>query len=95
MTTQNLTWQHCTNGHDPSFGYDLEADRSVGSFDDFNIEMRRNFCQGGGELRSLISAVGEELGQERECPEQGRHDENAAIAILDIGRMNHSVEQEA
>jgi hypothetical protein len=46
-------------------------------------------------LRSLISAVGEQLGQERECPEQGHHDENATIAILDIGRMNDGVEQEA
>jgi len=36
----------------------------------------------------LISAVGEELFQKRKHPKQGRHDENAAIAILNIGRMN-------
>jgi hypothetical protein len=43
----------------------------------------------------LISAVGEELFQKGKHPEQGRHDENAAIAILNIGRMNDGVEQEA
>jgi len=28
-------------------------------------------------------------------PEQCRHDENAPIAILNVGRMNDGVEQEA
>jgi hypothetical protein len=46
-------------------------------------------------LRSLISAVGEERLQKGKHPEQGRHDEDAAIAILDIGWMNDGVEQEA
>ena len=66
----------------------------IGSLDDFNVEMRENFCQRVGELRSLIAAVGEELLQERKHPEQRRHDENAAIAILDVGRMDDGVEQE-
>ena len=57
--------------------------------------MRKNFPQGVGELRSLISAIGEKFVQERKHSEQCRHDENAAIAILDIGRMNDGVEQEA
>ncbi len=57
--------------------------------------MRKNFCQRVGELRSLIAAVSEELFQEGKHPKQRRHDENAAIAILDIGRMNDGVEQEA
>ena len=67
----------------------------VGSLDDFNFEMRQNFCERVGEFRSLISAVGEELLQERKHPEQRRHDENAAVAILDVGRMDDGVEQEA
>jgi hypothetical protein len=46
-------------------------------------------------LWSLISAVGEKFIQERKHPEQRRHDENATIAILDIGRMNDGVQQEA
>ena len=46
-------------------------------------------------MRSLIAAVGEQRLQKGKHPEQGRHDKNAAIAILDIGRMNDGVEQEA
>jgi hypothetical protein len=57
--------------------------------------MWKNFGHGFGELRSLIAAVGEELLQERKQPEQRRHDEKAAIAILDVGRMDDGVEQEA
>jgi hypothetical protein len=40
------------------------------------------------EFWSLIAAVGEQLLQERKHPKQGRHDQNAAIAILNIGRMD-------
>ena len=47
------------------------------------------------ELPPLIAAVGEEFLQKRVCTEQARHDENAAVAILNIGRMNDGMEQEA
>jgi hypothetical protein len=57
--------------------------------------MRQNFCKRLRKLRSLIPAVGEERLQKGKHPEQGRHDENAAIAILNVGRMNNGVEQEA
>ena len=57
--------------------------------------MRENFCKRLRKLRSLISAVGEERLQKGKHPKQGRHDENAAIAILNVGRMNDGVEQEA
>ena len=56
--------------------------------------MRENFCKRFRKLRSLISPVGEQRLQKGEHPEQGRHDENA-IAILDVGRMDDGVEQEA
>ncbi len=49
---------------DPAFWYDLEADGIVGSLDDFDLEMRKNFCQGVCELRSLIPTVGKEFLQE-------------------------------
>jgi len=95
MTTQSLTWQHCTNGHDPTFGQDHKSADPIRTFDDLDVEMRQNFCQRFRKLRSLISAVGEERLQKGKHPEQGRHDENATIAILDVGRMNDGVEQEA
>ena len=46
------------------------------------------------KLRSLISAIGKSVFK-RETSEQGRHDENAAVAILNVGRMNDGVEQQA
>jgi hypothetical protein len=42
-----------------------------------------------------ISAVSKERFQERKHPEQGCHDENASVAILNVGRMNDGMEQEA
>ena len=42
----------------------------------------------------MIASVGEELFQERIHPEQGRKQQGAAVAILDIGRMNDGVEQQ-
>ena len=53
--------------------------------------MGQKFCQRVRELRSLISAVGEQRLQKGKHPEQGRHNENAAIAILNVGRMNDGV----
>src|SRR5665213_2098970 len=57
--------------------------------------MRQNFCKRFRKFRSLISAVGEERLQKWKHAEQCRHDENASIAILNVGRMNDGVEQEA
>ena len=57
--------------------------------------MRQNFCKRFRKFRSLISAVGEQRLQKGKHPEQCRDDENAAIAILNVGRMNDGVEQEA
>ena len=94
-STQNLAWQHCTNGHDPAFGQDHKSADPIGTFDDFNVEMRQNLCKRSRKLRSLISGVGEKRSQERKHPEQGRHDENSAIAILYVGWMNDGMEQEA
>jgi hypothetical protein len=57
--------------------------------------MRKNFGQGVRELRSLMSNVGDEFVQEPKHPKQRRHDENTAITILDVGRVNNRVQQEA
>jgi len=45
-------------------------------------------------LRPLIAAVGEQRLQEGKHPEQRCHDENAAIAILNISRMHDGVQQQ-
>ena len=70
---------------DPPYGQQHKALGVVRTFDDFNLNMREDFRQRVGELRALISGVGDELFQERKHPEQCRHDENAAIAVLNIG----------
>ena len=43
----------------------------------------------------LTGAVGKEFLQKREFSEQGSKDQNAAITILDIGRMHDGVKQQA
>ena len=78
---------------DPAFGQDHKSAGLIGTFDDFNVEMRQNFCKRFRKFRSLISAVGEQRLQKGKHPEQCRDDENAAIAILNVGRMNDGVEQ--
>ena len=56
----------------------------------------KTFCKRFRKVRScLISAVGEERLQKGKHPEQGRHDKNASIAILNVSRMNDGVEQQA
>jgi hypothetical protein len=57
--------------------------------------MRQNFCNCFRKFRPFISAVDEQRLQKWKHAEQCRHDESAAIAILDIGRMNNGVEQQA
>src|SRR3974390_1599211 len=56
---------------------------------------RQNFCKRFRKFRPLISAVGEERLQKWKHPEQCRHDENASVAILNVGRMNNGVGEEA
>jgi hypothetical protein len=46
------------------------------------------------ELRALIAAVNEQLEQERIHAEQSGQHQHAAIAILDIGWMDHGMQQQ-
>ena len=55
----------------------------------------RTFASCFRKFRSFISAVDEQRLQKWKHAEQCRHDESAAIAILDVGRMNDGVEQQA
>ena len=51
---------------DPTFGQDHKSADLTVTFDDFNIQMRQNFCQRFGRFWSFISAVGDQLLQKRE-----------------------------
>ena len=78
----------------PAFGQDNKSFGPIRALDDPRSE-RANFGQRGAEFRSLIAAVGEQLLKKGKHPEQGRHDENSSISILDVSRMHNSVKQQA
>ena len=66
----------------------------IGALDDFSFEVGEDFRQGVLELQPLIAAVGKQLLQERIPAEQGCKQQDAAVAVLDIGRVDDGVEQQ-
>ena len=66
----------------------------VGTPDDFSFKVRQDFRQDLVESRPLIGSVGKEFLQERIHSAQGCEQQDAAVAILDIGGMNDGVEQQ-
>ena len=81
--------------HDPSLGQDDKAFRRVRTPDDLHVHSRHDFLDGGAKQRTLIAAVGVELQQKRKHAERRRHDERAAVAILDVGGVHDGVNQQA
>jgi hypothetical protein len=67
----------------------------VRPLDDVHIDLAQDPPEGGLELRPLVAAVGVKLAQKREHPEQGGHDQNPTVTILDIGGMDDGVQQQA
>jgi hypothetical protein len=67
----------------------------IGSLDDFGFKVGQDFRKGVVEFRPLVGGVGKQLFQEGVHPVQRCKKQNAAVAILKIGRMNDGVEQEA
>ena len=80
--------------HDPAFGQDRKAFGLVGPLDDYDVEASADPAHAGLEGRPLIAAIGVELEQKRMKAEQGRHDPDAPVAILDVARMHESVQQQ-
>ena len=66
----------------------------IGSFDDFGFETGQNLGERVAKDRPLIGAVGEQLLEEWKLTEQRRQQYDAAIAILNAGGMNDSVQQQ-
>ena len=50
---------------------------------------------GIGEARALVTGIGVEPGQERVQSEQGRDQQSAAVAVLDVGRVHDGVQHQA
>ena len=66
----------------------------IGAFDDFTFEVWEDFRQGLLKFRPLIAAIGKQLLQERIHAEQRCKEQDAAVAVLDIGGMNDGMEQQ-
>src|SRR5260370_4710640 len=79
---------------DPTAWKHHESFRPIGALDDLSFELRQDLRQGLLKVRPLVATIGKELFQERVHPEKGRKKQDAAIAILDIGRMNDGVQQQ-
>ena len=80
---------------DPSPWQDDEGPRLIGALDDLDVDLSHDFLEGGAKLRTLISAIGVKLQQERKHAEHRGHDKLAAVAILDVGRVHDCVDQQA
>ena len=78
----------------PTLWENLEAFGVIRPFDDFDFEVWKRFGRSLLKDRPLISAIGEELLQKRIHAEQGRENEQAAVAILNIRRMHEGMKQE-
>ena len=78
---------------DPPPRQDHEAFRRIGTLDDFRHEARKSFLLGLAKDGSLIAAIGEQLLQKREIPEQCARNEKAAVSVLDVGGMNDRMKQ--
>jgi hypothetical protein len=73
----------------------VEGLRLIGAPDDLDVPLGHDFPNGVAKQRALISAIGVEFQQERKHAEHRRHDEYAAVAILNVGRMHDGVDQQA
>ena len=57
--------------------------------------MRQNVGEAAGEERPLIRTIGEQLFEKREPAEQRRKQQDAAVAILNVGAVNGGAHQQA
>ena len=80
---------------DPSFGQDDEALGVVRTFDDFQADAGQRSLHSRLKLRPLIAPIGVELQQKRMKAEQGRHQQDAAVAVLNVGGVHDGVHQQA
>jgi len=80
--------------NDPSFGQDDETLGPIGTADDLSDQARHDARQSVTEHRPGIGAVGEQSREEGELSEHRGQDHYPAVAILNIGGRNHSVQQQ-
>jgi hypothetical protein len=79
---------------DPALRLNDEAFGVVATFDDLDRQGGHDAADGVVEDGSRIGAVGEQLAQEWERPEQGGQLHHPAVAILHVGSRDERVEQQ-
>ena len=80
--------------NDPALWQYDECFGLIGTPHDFSFEIGQQLCQVVVELRSLIGRIGKQLLQERMQPEHRGEQQDAAVAILDVGGMDDGVQQQ-
>ena len=81
--------------HDPTFGFDYKPLGAVRAFHDLNAQITHRIGSAVVEYRPCISAIGEQLAQERKLSKQRGQYQNAAVAILNIGASHQRVQHQA
>ena len=79
----------------PAFGKHDEAFDLIAPSDDLGNEVRYDARQTVVEHRPGIGAVSKQLLEKRELPEQAGQQQNAAVAILNIGGGDQRMQQKA
>lgn len=72
-----------------------EALCKVGSFDDFNVDLRLGSGQSLAEDRTRIATICEQFLQQRKLLFKIVHQQEAAIPVLNISRMHDGMKQKA
>ena len=80
---------------DPALGQNDEAFGLIAAADDFGCQARQGVGQTIMEHRPGVGTVGKQLLEKRELPEQRRQDQEAAIAILNIGGGDQRMQQQS
>ena len=80
---------------DPAFWFDGEAFGTITAFDDLDHQTSHRLGDAILKDRAGIGAVGKQLAQERELPEQRGHQQHATVAILHIGGRHQRMQHQA
>jgi hypothetical protein len=80
--------------NNPPLGHHYKALGGVRALDNGEFKPRPDLAQRRAKGRPLIGPVGKQLLQERILLEQDRQQQNAPVAILNVGRMNEGLEQQ-
>ena len=80
---------------DPALGFDDKAFGMIGTFDDLHSQAAHSLGGAVVEDRPRIGAVGEQFTQEGELSKQSGQQQDAAVAILNVGGSHLRVQHQA